>query len=187
MGAHLDIAHYSRDLLVNRGVMLDVARFVKGDLSPLPAAPPNGFEVTADLLADTARAHRVHIRRGDTVLVRTGWGQYFAGNPDLYKGDQSPGPSVGGAQWLIDRGAVVVGSDTLTFELRPPLLFDPEFRIFPVDTLVIAEHGVHIIENFHLEELAAARVYEFLLVVPPLKYVGATGSPLRSFALVPDL
>jgi len=50
---------------------------------------------------------------------------------------------------------------------------------------LIADHGINIIENFFLEELAAAEVYEFLLVVPPLKIRGGTGSALRAFALVP--
>ena len=50
---------------------------------------------------------------------------------------------------------------------------------------VIAQHGIHIIENYDLEEIAAAKEYEFLLVVPPLKIRGGTGSALRSFALVP--
>jgi kynurenine formamidase len=50
---------------------------------------------------------------------------------------------------------------------------------------VIADNGVNIIENFQLEEIAAAKEYEFLLVVPPLKMRGGTGSALRSFALVP--
>jgi kynurenine formamidase len=51
--------------------------------------------------------------------------------------------------------------------------------------LVIADNGVNIIENYFLEEIAAAREYEFVLVVPPLKTRGGTGSALRSFALVP--
>jgi kynurenine formamidase len=51
--------------------------------------------------------------------------------------------------------------------------------------LLIADNGINIIENYFLEELAEARVYEFLLVVPPLKIRGGTGSALRSFALVP--
>jgi kynurenine formamidase len=51
--------------------------------------------------------------------------------------------------------------------------------------LLIADHGINIIENFFLEELAAEQVYEFLLVVPPLKIRGGTGSGLRSFALAP--
>jgi len=45
--------------------------------------------------------------------------------------------------------------------------------------------GIFIIENLNLEELAAAKVYEFAVVVPPLRVLGGTGSALRVFALVP--
>jgi len=182
VGAHLDVAHYPTDRLVNRGVLLDVARFIQGGPSPLPA----DFEITARHLADTAKAQRVKLERGDTVLIRTGWGRFFTENRDLYKGDSSPGPSVDGAQFLVRQGASVVGNDTLTFEKRPPLIFTPTFQVFPVHMLLIADNGVNIIENFFLEELGKAEVYEFLLVVPPLKIRGGTGSALRSFALVPD-
>ena len=184
VGAHLDIAHYPLDLLVNRGVLLDVARFVNGSAAPLPSQ----FEITAGHLERTARAQRVSLEAGDTVLIRTGWGQYFSANPALYKGDFSPGPGVDGARFLIEAGARVVGNDTLTFEQRPPILGTPGtpgFQVFPVHLLLIADHGINIIENYFLEELSAARVYEFLLVVPPLKIRGGTGSALRSFALAP--
>lgn len=184
VGSHLDIAHYPNNLLVNRGVLLDVARFVNRNADPLAGA----FNITADLLEDTARHQRVKIRRGDTVLVRTGWGRYFSENPALYKGDNAAGVGVSGAHWLIDKGARVVGDDTLTFEVRPPIAFPPEvpqFQVFPVHMLVIADNGINIIENYFLEEIAAAKEYEFLLVVPPLKIRGGTGSALRSFALVP--
>src|SRR5438552_2579474 len=160
------------------------ARLLNGNLTPLPPQ----FEITARHLARAAKAQQVELERGDTVLIRTGWGQYFGANPALYKGDFSPGPGVEGAQFLIDAGARVVGNDTLTFEQRPPILGTPgtpSFQVFPVHMLVIADHGINIIENFFLEELAEARVYEFLLVVPPLKIRGGTGSALRSFALTP--
>jgi kynurenine formamidase len=184
VGAHLDIAHYPKKLLVNRGVLLDVARFVNGDLSPLP----QDFEITALHLEQTAKAHGVKLERGDTVLIRTGWGQHFQANPALYKGDVSPGLGVDGAKFLVHAGAKVVGNDTLTFEKRPPVAappVTPTFQVFPVHMLLIADNGINIIENYYLEELAEARVYEFLLVVPPLKIRGGTGSALRSFALVP--
>jgi kynurenine formamidase len=184
VGAHLDIAHYPTGLLVNRGVMLDVARFVNGNLTPLPPQ----FEITAQHLDRTAKAQRVELERGDTILIRTGWGQYLTGNPELYKGDSSPGPGVDGARFLINAGARAVGNDTLTFEQRPPIAappVTPSFQVFPVHMLLIADHGINIIENYFLEELAQARAYEFLLVVPPLKIRGGTGSALRSFALVP--
>jgi kynurenine formamidase len=62
----------------------------------------------------------VRIHRGNTVLIRTGWGRYFTENPDLYKGEKAAGVGITGAHYLIDRGARVVGNDTLTFEVRPP-------------------------------------------------------------------
>jgi kynurenine formamidase len=95
---------------------------------------------------------------------------------------------VSGAEFLIESGARVVGNDTLTFEVRPPIAFPPEtplFQVFPVHMLLIADNGINIIENYFLEEIARAEAYEFLLVVPPLKIRGGTGSALRSFALVP--
>src|SRR3954468_1416015 len=73
VGANLDIAHYPTELLVNRGVLLDVARFLNRNDSPLPPA----FKITAEHLAETARHQGVRIRRGDTVLIRTGWGKLF--------------------------------------------------------------------------------------------------------------
>jgi kynurenine formamidase len=185
VGANLDIAHFPSGQLVSRGVLLDVARFVNGNLTPLPAQ----FEITAKHLADTAKHQRVELERGDTILIRTGWGKYFSENPALYKGDFSPGPGIDGARFLIKAGARAVGNDTLTFEQRPPLAGTPgtpSFQVFPVHMLLIADNGINIIENYYLEEVAEARAYEFLLVVPPLKIRGGTGSALRSFALVPE-
>jgi kynurenine formamidase len=184
VGAHLDIAHYPTELLVNRGVLLDVARRVNRNSKPLDAT----VEINDDMLADTARHQGVKLRRGDTVLIRTGWGQYFKGNPTLYKADDAAGVGVSGARFLVKQRARVVGNDTLTFEVRPPLAGTPggpDFEVFPVHQLLIPDNGINIIENYFLEEIAAAKQYEFLLVVPPLKIRGGTGSALRSFALVP--
>ena len=184
VGAHLDIAHYPVELLVNRGVLLDVARFLNRNDSPLPGA----FKITAEHLAETARHQGVRIRRGDTVLIRTGWGRLFVDDPATYKGDNAAGVGVDGAKYLVSQKARVVGNDTLTFEVRPPIANPPEtpaFQVFPVHMIMIADNGINIIENYFLDELAAAREYEFLLVVPPIKIRGGTGSALRSFAMVP--
>jgi kynurenine formamidase len=184
VGAHLDIAHYPKELLVNRGVLLDVARFIQRNADPLPPA----FNITAEHLAETAEHQGVRIRRGDTVLIRTGWGKLFTQDPATYKGDNAAGVGVSGAQYLVKQRARVVGNDTLTFEVRPPVAFPPEvpaFQVFPVHMLLIPDNGINIIENYFLEEIAAAKEYEFLLVVPPLKIRGGTGSALRSFAMVP--
>jgi kynurenine formamidase len=186
VGAHLDIAHYPVDMLVNRGVLLDVARFVMGNGDPLPAAGEES-RVTGTVLEATAKHQGVRLRKGDTVLIRTGWAKYFTESPATYAGEASAGVVLSGAKFLVKNGARVVGNDTLTFEARPPLAFPPEvplFQVFPVHMYVIADNGVNIIENFSLDGIAAAKEYEFLLVVPPLKIRGGTGSALRSFALV---
>ncbi|HSD44473.1 MAG TPA: cyclase family protein [Burkholderiales bacterium] len=180
VGAQLAIDAFPTDLLVTRGVLLDVARMIQGDWRPLP----DDFEVTAAHLEQAAKRQRVRLKRGDTVFIRTGWGQHFQGDPARYKGDFSPGPSLSGAEFLIKHGARIVGNDTLTFEKRPPLVFEPKFQVFPVHMRLITDSGIYIIENLNLEQLAKSGADEFVVVVPPLKVKGGTGSALRAFALV---
>jgi len=186
VGAHLGIDHYPLDLLVNRGVLLDVARMIQGDSSPLPATYP----ITGSHLEKAAKLQGVKLKKGDTVFIRTGWGQYFNSNNALYAGGNSPGPGLDAADFLIKHGARVVGDDTLTFEQRPPSAVFNEngtqrVEIFPVHMRVIKDSGIFIIENLNLEGLSEAKAYEFVVVVPPLLVKGGTGSALRAFALVP--
>lgn len=180
VGANLAVDQFPTDLLVNRGVLLDVARMIQGDSSPLPAT----FEITAAHLEQAAKSQHVKLKKGDTVFIRTGWAQYFKSNTALYSGANSPGPSLDGAEFLIKHGARVVGDDTLTFEQRPPIVTSPKFEVFPVHMRLIPDSGIYIIENLNLEELSEAKAYEFVVVVPPLKVLGGTGSALRAFALV---
>ncbi len=181
VGAHLAIDNFPNDLLVNRGILLDVATLVQGDSSPLPA----DFEITAAHLQQAAKRQNVRLKKGDTVFIRTGWGPFFKSNPAFYVGAFSPGPQLDAAEYLINQGVRVVGNDTLTFEKRPPVVLQPKFQVFPVHMRLIADKGIYIIENLNLEELAAAKAYEFAAVVPPLKIKGGTGSAVRIFALVP--
>ena len=183
VGAQLAIDQFPKDLLINRGVLLDVASMINGNLDPLPA----DFEIKAEHLARAAHRQRVKLRKGDIVFIRTGWGPYFTSDPATYVGATSPGPGLDAAEFLIRNGARVVGNDTLTFEKRPPLAFPPQvpkLQVFPVHMRLIADAGIYIIENLNLEGLAKARAYEFAVVIPPLKIQGGTGSALRAFALV---
>jgi kynurenine formamidase len=45
------------------------------------------------------------------------------------------------------------------------------------------KNGIFNIENMTFEELSADGVYEFLFVANPLRFRGATGSPLRPLAI----
>lgn len=177
IGSNLGIDAYPRDLLVNRGVLLDVARHLNGGR---PDPLPPGLEITAAHLEATARQQGVEVRPGDSVLIRTGFGQHFGVKNEVYLGEGSPGPGVDGARFLAARSVRLTGTDTATYEKRPAI-FGKE--LFPVHMLLLADHGIYIVESLNLEEIAAAGIHVFLLVINPLKIRGATGSPLRAVAM----
>jgi kynurenine formamidase len=179
IGANLGIDHFPADLMVNRVVLLDVARQMASG-RPDPLAP--GFEITGAHLEQTAKAQGVEVRKGDSVMIRTGWGQYFAKDNAKYLGEQSPGPGQDGARWIIDKGVRLAGDDTATFEKRPAAYGK---ELFSVHMMLLADSGIYIVENCNLEALADAKAYVALLILTPLRIQGATGSPLRAIALAP--
>jgi len=177
IGANLGIESFPVDLMLNRAVVLDVARHLAGG-KPDPLAP--GFEITGAHLEQTAKAQGVEVRPGDSLLIRTGWGQYFGKDNAKFLGEQSPGPGQDAARWIIDRKVRLAGNDTATFEKRPAAYGK---ELFSVHMMLLVDNGIYIMENANLEPLGDAKVGVALLVVTPLKIEGATGSPLRVLAL----
>jgi kynurenine formamidase len=165
--------------MINRMVFLDVARQLAGG-RPDPLAP--GFEITAAHLEQTMKASGVDVQRGDSLLIRTGWGQYFGKDNAKYLGEQSPGPGQDAARWIIAKGVRLAGDDTATFEKRPAAYGK---ELFSVHMMLLADNGIYIVENVNLEPLSDAKAFAGVLVVTPLKIQGASGSPLRALALVP--
>ena len=47
----------------------------------------------------------------------------------------------------------------------------------------MVHNGITHLENLYLEELAANQVYEFLLIVTPLRLLGSTGSWVHPIAI----
>ena len=163
--------------IVCRGVLLDVARTLGVDCCPA------AYEITDDDLATCVKTTGVAPARGDVALVRTGWGPRFDDGAEAYLGHRSgvPGAGASAAAWLVDHGVVAAGSDTIAFErIRP----GNGHAVLPVHSVLLVEHGIHIIEALDLESLSSEEIYEFTFVVAPLKLVGATGSPVRPIALV---
>jgi len=179
IGANLGIDSFPVDLMLNRMVFLDVARHLAGG-RPEPLAP--GFEITAAHLEQTMKAAGAEVQRGDSLLIRTGWGQYFGKDNAKYLGEQSPGPGQDAARWIIAKGVRLAGDDTATFEKRPAAYGK---ELFSVHMMLLADSGIYIVENANLEPLSDAKAFAGVLVVTPLKIQGASGSPLRAFALVP--
>jgi kynurenine formamidase len=177
IGAGLGIESFPLDLMLNRAVILDVARHLAGG-KPDPLPP--GLEITGAHLEQTAKAQKVEVRPGDSLLIRTGWGQFFARDNAKYLGEQSPGPGQDAARWIIDRKVRLAGDDTATFEKRPAAYGK---ELFSVHMMLLADNGIYIMENVNLEPVGDAGLGVALLVVTPLKLEGASGSPLRVLAI----
>jgi len=174
----LGIENYPKERLVNRGVLLDVARYKKVDV----LAP--GEEITGADLEATAKAQGVQIRAGDSVLIRTGYGKFFESDKAKYMGLR-PGPGESAANWLASKKVFLTGADQLTYEVYPE-----KGTIFPAHRILIADNGIYIVENLNLEELAqvlaARRNYEFALVLNPPRLRGMTGAAVNAFAIIPQ-
>lgn len=160
--------------IVSRGVLLDVAGY-RG-VGWIEADQP----ITREDLEAVARQQGVTIQEKDVVLVRTGNGARWK--------DPAPYLACGGvcgdaSQWLAERQVSAVGADNVAWDT--PGLVDPDLHItLPGHLILLVRHGIYIIENLFLEDLARDKRYEFLFICLPLKMRGATGSPVRPVAVV---
>ncbi len=162
--------------IVAPGVLLDVA--AKEGVDSLEP----GHAVTAEDLEACREEQGVAIESGDVVLVRTGNGRYW---DDAGRYLAGPGMDASASYWVADRGVVAVGADNMAWDV--PGLKDPELGcMLPGHLILLARRGIYIIENLNLEGLAAAGYHRFDFVCTPLKFVGATGSPVAPLAIVRD-
>jgi kynurenine formamidase len=161
--------------IFRRGVLLDIAR-TKGVDVLAPAQ-----EVTVADLEDAQKRAGITIHPGDVILIRTGWTKHWTDSRKYLGLDSegTPGVAASGAEWLAAKKPFAVGNDTAGFEqiVQTNITMDAH-------RILIAQNGIHIIENLDLEELAVCGRADFAFVTLPLRIKGATGSPLRPVALV---
>jgi kynurenine formamidase len=86
---------------------------------------------------------------------------------------------VAAAEWLVRQDPMLVGGDSPPIEVNPNP--DPQISL-PIHQIMLVVNGIYLLENLKLDELAAKRVYEFALVVQPLKLRGFTGSTVAPTA-----
>jgi kynurenine formamidase len=156
--------------IVGRGLLLDLA----AQAGPEPLR--SGTAIDAASLEAARAAAGVEIRRGDVVLLRTGW---YAAADSYLEGE--PGLDLDGAAWLAERDVSVVGADNYAIEALDP---GPNQSGFPVHELLLRDCGIPLIENLDLERLAALVAGPFLFVAAPLPLRGATASPLAPIAVL---
>jgi kynurenine formamidase len=161
--------------IFRRGVLLDIAQTKGVDI----LAPAQ--EVTVADLEDAQKRAGITIHPGDVILIRTGWTKHWTDSRKYLGLDSegTPGVAASGAAWLAAKKPFAVGNDTAGFEqiVQTNITMDAH-------RILIAQHGIHIIENLDLEELAVCGRADFAFVTLPLRIKGATGSPLRPVALV---
>jgi kynurenine formamidase len=163
--------------IISRGVLLDLVAH-RGAQTFLE----HGNPITAEELDDVARAQGVTIGRGDIVLIRTGWWARFMQTGD--GAEQGSGLDWRCACWLHDHDIAAVAADNLMVE-------DPvsgvQGTFLPMHMLCLRDMGMMLGEFWDLSALAADcaadGVYEFQLVAPPLRVVGAVGSPVNPLAI----
>lgn len=125
--------------------------------------------------------HCAHIdpEPGDAVLFHTGWSRHWD-SPEIYLSGE-PGPGCELAQWLAERDVALTGCDTWSYGPVPPE--DPD-RPFRVPQILNIDHGVFVVENLDLTELAANGVRRFALILTHPKLRGATGAWTSPIALI---
>jgi len=159
--------------LMTRGVLLDIAA-LKG-----VATLAETYEITPQDLQDALAAQKLSLQPGDAVLIHTGWGTLWGKDNSRYQ-RVSPGIGTAAAEWLARQDPMLVGADNTAVEISPNP--DPDLA-GPVHQIMLVVNGIHLLENLRLDELAARRVYEFALIVEPLKIQGGTGSTVAPIAV----
>ncbi len=158
--------------LMTRGVLLDIAALKGVDMLG------DAYEITVADLEQALQGENVRLQPGDAVILHTGWGRLWGkDNARFLKGN--PGIGVAAAEWLAKQDPMLVGADTPPVEVNPNP--DPQVSL-PVHQIMLVVNGIHLLENLKLDELAAKKVYEFALVLQPLKLRGFSGSTVAPTA-----
>jgi kynurenine formamidase len=160
--------------IFTRGILVDVAA-----LRGVPTLPDD-YEITVADLDAALQRQNLRIEEGDAIIVHTGWGLLWGRENARYV-RSCPSIGVAAAEWLIARNPMLLGADNGPVEVAPSKTM-PDASL-PVHQLALAVHGVHLLENMKLDELARRGQHEFALSVQPLKVKVGSGSTVAPSTL----
>ena len=159
--------------MVTRGVLVDLAK-AKGK-----PRLDGGELVTADELRQAMQAQNVRVTPGDVVVLHTGWLSMLAENPKRF-GDEEPGIDGAGAELLAGMQPCAVGADTWGVEAVP--FKDPNV-LWQGHQVLLAQNGVHILENLDTAALVRDGVTEFMFTLGQPRYKGAVQAIINPVAI----
>jgi kynurenine formamidase len=154
--------------IITRGILIDLAGY-KG-----VERVEERYLVTVDDVRNALARQGMSegdLRPGDALLFNFGWWRLWP-DPSVLALGRHPGISAEVAAWIIARNPSMVGSD-LALD-GPVLVAHPE---------LVMKHGIPMLELMTFEGLLADGVSEFLFIVTPIRFKGATGSPVRPIAI----
>lgn len=187
-GVALGIERWAEHGLVGRGVLVDVARHVE-QTSGTPLDPHLGTAIPVGMLQATLAAQHAELRRGDVLMVRTGYVEALMSStgaarsrfaetrdcPGLHAGEEM-------AEYLWDHGVAAVVADNPAVEVVPG-----SKEAGSLHRRLIPLLGFALGELFDLGQLAGACArdgrYACLFVAAPLNLPGGVGSPGNAVAI----
>ena len=169
----------TKNKMVGRGVLLDVARYKSVGLARRMVTPSPTRISTAPPRSRTSRSSAATY-----VIVRTGQMERCqkAGSWDGYPGGDAPGFAFETLEWVKRTELAALASDTWGCEVRPN---ESEEGINqPWHWITIPIMGMTMGEIFNLKELAddcaADKVYEFMFVAPAIPITGGAALAFAS-------
>jgi kynurenine formamidase len=160
--------------VATRGIVLDMAGYFGVDIVKEGTA----FN-RAEIEGAMKRQGVAPIEQGDVVLFHTGWLKLL-GTDNARFGSVGPGLGIEGARYLASLGVAMVGADNPSVEVIP---FEQGAGVFEVHQILLAQSGIHILENMNTAELVGDRAWEFLFTLGPARVTGAVQAIVNPVAI----
>lgn len=196
--SELGIQHWADQPIVTRGVLVDLTGFAQAHDRTLNHTA--GEQIPLTMLQEALLWRDIVLSQGDTLMIYTGWCEWFLSlNPEEKASQRDSGRATGLVQseelvdWAWDTGLSVLAADNFAVECLPPVANSP-FRATAhndrgmMHQEFLAKLGLPLGELWRLGSLARRMDelgrWDCLLVVKPLNVVGGTGSPANATAIL---
>ena len=160
--------------LIGRGVLLNMAKHF--GMTTLPA----GYVIDEDNVKSAAKSQGVEIRRGDVVLIHTGWTDGMLKTQPQVWGSSEPGLSNAAVRYIASLNPMAVGADTWGLEAVPAAEGD---KLFYGHVVLLKKHGIYILETMDTGRLAREGVSEFMFVLGQARIKGSVQMMINPVAM----
>lgn len=180
VGTHMDApVHFTANALFINEIPIDRLYGVAVVIDARKYVSHPNDTITMSELMDWEREIGVSIPEGSIVLIYTGWANYWG----LYSSwDQYwsvargwPGLSADAARYLVSKGIIGIGVDTLSIDPAPATNFPAHY--------ILTEANIYIIENLNTNLERLANNAAFLIVAPMKTKEGSAGPGIEVLAV----